>query len=89
MEILLESRYFFLSHIPLEVGNPREKTRLAFTQGHQTCVMMVGSKEAGTANLCLLSCLPRGMLAQILRAWQQTASRGSVLHQKSNQLFTH
>lgn len=88
MEILLQTRYLFLSHIPLEVGNPREKSRLAFSQGYQTCVMTAGFRKATTTNPCLFSCLPRGMLAQILRAQQKTASQGSVLHQKSNQLFT-
>lgn len=89
MEILLQTGYLFLSHIPLKVGNPREKTRLAFSQGHQTCVMTAGSREAGTTSPCRLSCLPRGMLTQILTAQQKKASQGNVLHQKSNQLFSH
>lgn len=87
MEILLQTRHLFLSHIPLEVGNPHEKTSLAFSQGHQTCVRTAGSREAGTTHPRLLSSPPRGMLAQILRAQQQTAVQGSNLYQRSNQLF--
>lgn len=54
MEIQLQAGYLLLSPILPEVGNPCENTRLAFSQGRQTCVTMAGSEEAGTVNLCSL-----------------------------------